>query len=69
MIQAVCVDSRDVRKAIMVGEAYEDALRRLAKPAQIREGHQAYVALENEMLTVVDGVMFGLSLEHILGHP
>ena len=32
MIQAFCVDSKDVQKAQAAGESYEDAVRRLAKP-------------------------------------
>ena len=65
MIQAFCVDSKDVQKERANGLTYEQAVRKCAKPVQVEPGHQAYDSLDCDMPAVVDGVLYDLTMERL----
>jgi hypothetical protein len=61
------VDRKKVqRKRAEWGLSHEDAVRAVVEQVEVTEGHPAYDSLDCGMLAVVDGIMYGLSLQHLL---
>ena len=64
-MKAVCVKPKEVIQANDI--PYEDAVRKCAKEIEVGPDHPVFVSLEMGCLAVHDGVICGLSVEHILG--
>jgi len=64
-MKAVCANPKDVIQSQDV--SYEEAVRKCAKEIEVGPDHPAYESLEIGCLAVHDGIIYGLTVGHILG--
>ncbi len=66
-MQAVVARQSKVKALRAKGVEHNEAIRQTFEAVEVAADHPAYDSLSMECIAVVDGDMYGLSLDHLLG--